>query len=72
MWSGTCSRGAQILQPHVVDPVVCFMDKDRLMFPVPLLHARAEKTDPWQGCSWPAFRDPEAVWKSYLQRQMGV
>lgn len=46
MWSGTRSRGAQILQPHVTDPVMCFMDTDRLMFPVPLLHARAEKTDP--------------------------
>lgn len=46
MCSGTRSRGAQILQPHVTDPVVCFMDVDRLMFPGPLLHARAEKTDP--------------------------
>lgn len=46
MWSGTHSRGAQILQPHVTDPVECFMDMDRLMIPVLLLHARAEKTDP--------------------------
>lgn len=31
---------------HCILTVVCFMHMDKLMFPVPLLHARAEKTDP--------------------------
>lgn len=49
-----------------------FVDMHRLMFLVPLLHARAEKTDPvTRMLSEPSETQRKCV-KSYLQRQIRV